>query len=94
MIEDPSHFFIELFRRLVEVNGKRHIRLARTVFAHVLRLFIKAGIDRIVFVPGDQTSGPGVLGIHKPIVNSWYIFIADVAGPCVLVPSTMSIHLK
>ena len=71
-----------------------HIRLARAVFAHVLRLFVKAGVDRIVLIPGDQASGPGVLRIHKPIVNSWYIFIADVAGPCVLMPLTMSIHLK
>ena len=76
------------------MNRKRHIRLARTVFAHVLRLFVKAGVDRIILVPRDQTSGPGILGIHKPIVNSWYVALADVAGPRVLVPLAMSIHLK
>ena len=60
----------------------------------MLRLFIKAGVDRIILVPSDQTSGPGILGIHEPIVNAWYILLTDLAGPRMLVSLAMSIHLK
>ena len=76
------------------MNRKRHIRLARTVFAHVLRLFIKAGVDRIILVPSDKTSGSGILSIREPVVNAWYILITDLAGPRVLVPLAMRVHLK
>ena len=55
------------------MNGKCHIRLARTVLTHVLRFFVKAGVDRIILVPGDQTSWPGILGIHEPFVDAWYV---------------------
>ena len=60
----------------------------------MLRLFVKAGVDRIILVPGDQTSGPGILGIHKPIVNSGYVLLTDLAGPRVLLPFAMRIHLE
>src|SRR5208337_2147338 len=94
VIENLPHFFIELFACLIQVNRERHIRLARTVLAHVLRLFIKAGVDRVVFVPSDETSGPGILSIRKPSVNSGYVLLTDLAGPGVLVPLAMSIHFK
>ena len=73
---------------------KRHIRLARAVFAHVLCLFIKAGIDRVVFVPSDQTSGAGILSIHEPSVNARYVLLTDLAGPRVHVPLATTIHFK
>src|SRR5258708_17551532 len=94
VIEDAPYFFIQLFRGLVQMDGERHIRLASAVFPHVLRLLIKAGVDRIILVPGDYTSRPGVLSIREPVVNAWYILLTDLAGPCVFVPSTMSIHLQ
>ena len=71
-----------------------HIRLARTVFAHVLRLFIEAGVDRIILVPSDQTSGAGILSIHEPSVNAWHVLFTDLAGPRMLVPLAMGIHFK
>src|SRR5208282_3914578 len=73
---------------------KRHIRLARTFFAHVLRLFVKAGVDRIILVPSDQASRPGILCIREPCFNAWYLLLTDLAGPRVLVPLAMSVHLK
>ena len=60
----------------------------------MLRLFVEASVDRIVFVPGDQTSGPGILGVHEPIINARYVLLADLAGPRVLMPLAMSIHFK
>ena len=73
---------------------KRHIWLARTVFAHVLRLFIKAGVDRIILVPSDQASRPRILGIREPVVNAGYILSTDLAGPRVLLPLAVCIHFK
>ena len=76
------------------MNGECHIRLARTVLTHVLRLFVKAGVDRIILVPGDQTSGPGILRIHEPFVDAWYVLLTQLAGPSVRVPLAMGIHFK
>ena len=60
----------------------------------MLRLFIEAGVDRIILVPSDQASGPGILSIREPSVNAGYVLLTDLAGPRVLVPLAMSIHLK
>src|SRR5258708_37202555 len=76
------------------MNAKRRVRLARTVFADVLRLFIKAGVDRVVLVPSDQTTGPGILSIREPSFNARYVLLTDLAGPRVIVPLAMSIHFK
>lgn len=38
------------------MNGHRDIRLTGSVFAHVLRFHIEAGIDRIALVPGNETA--------------------------------------
>src|ERR1035441_6025257 len=64
------------------------------VFAHVLRLFIEAGVDRIIFVPTESASRPGILCIREPCFNAWYVLLTDLAGPRMLVPLAMSIHLK
>ena len=56
VIENSPHFFIELFVWFIQANRERHIRLARAVLAHVLCLFVKAGVDRVVLVPGDHSS--------------------------------------
>src|ERR1700722_15094298 len=94
MIEDALHLFVQFPRRLVQLNRERHVRLAGTVFPHVLRLFVKASVDRIILVPSDQTSRPGVLSIRKPCFNARYVLLDDLTGPRVLVPLAMSIHLK
>lgn len=75
MIEDLPHLFIQFLRRLVQLNRERHVRLARTVFPHVLRLFVEASVNGVVFVPGDETAGTGVFGVHQPVANTGHILL-------------------
>ena len=76
------------------MNRKGHVRLAGAVFAHVLRLFVEAGVDRVVFVPRDETTRTGILSVHQPVVNAWYVFLADMPRPRVLVTLSIRIHFK
>jgi hypothetical protein len=43
---------VELGGGLFQIDPKQDVWLTWAVFAHVLRLFIKAGVYRVIFVPG------------------------------------------
>ncbi len=53
-----------------------------------------ADVDRIIFVPGDRKSGPGILGIREPCFNAGHVLLPDMTEPGVLVPLTVGVHLK
>lgn len=94
MIEDAAHVLIQLPDRLIQSNWKRHIGQAGTVLAHVLRFFVKAGVDRVVLVPGDKTAGAGRFGVHQPVADAREIFFREASRPRVLMAESMSVHFQ
>jgi len=51
--EYSSDLPVELLGGFIQIDAEQDIWLAGPVLAHVLRLFIKAGVYRVVLVPGD-----------------------------------------
>jgi len=94
MIEDATHFLIQFPDRPLESDWKHHVGLARTVLAHVLRIFVETGVDRIVLVPRDKTAGPGGFGVHQPVADSRDLFFREVPRPGVLMAEPMSVHFQ
>ena len=94
MIEDAAHFLIQLLDRSVESDWNHHVGLARTVLAHVLRLFVEAGVDRVVLVPRDKTAGARRFGVHQPVADARDIVFREVPRPGVLMAEPMSVHFQ
>ena len=53
------------------MDRNRDIPLAGSIFAHVLRLFIEAGIDRIALVTGNEAARTRRFGIHQPVADAF-----------------------
>src|ERR1700691_5949838 len=95
MIEDAAHVLIQFpDGPHVESDWKHHVGLARTVLSHVLRIFVEAGVDRVVLVPRDKTAGARRFGVHQPGADARDIFFREAPRPGMLMAEAMSVHFQ
>jgi len=80
--------------RLIQLDWKRDVRQAGTVFPHVLCFFVEAGIDCVILIPCNQTAWPRGLGVHEPFANTRDILFLEAPRPLVLMTLPASVHLK